>query len=232
MTLVHGGPYGRSADALHLSWSRWGQWLATVGYAVLLPNPRGGLGHGHDFAARVAGEVGIGDWSDVKAGIELLVAEGVADPDRLGIGGWSQGGYMTAWAVGQTAMFKAGIMGAGVSDWGMMTATSDLPHFEMMLGGSADWEGVGPHRHDALSPISFAGGVTTPVLVLHGEKDDRVPVGQGRYFAQALRERGTPYELVVYPREPHGIRERNHQLDLLRRVRRWVDRWLGPARLA
>jgi len=228
MTLVHGGPYWRYADELQLSWGRWGQWLATAGYAVLLPNPRGGMGRGHDFADRVAGAVGMEDWADVEAGIDHLVAAGIADAERLGIGGWSQGGFMTAWAVGQTRRFKAGIMGAGVSDWGMMVATSDLPHFEAMLGGSTGWEGIGPHHHDALSPISFAATVTTPTLILHGALDERVPVSQARFFAQALRKHGVPGELVVYPREPHGIRERNHQLDLLRRVRAWVEQWLGP----
>ena len=136
---------------------------------------------------------------------------------------------MTAWAVGQTDRFKAGVMGAGVSDWGMMVATSDLPHFEADLGGSTGWEGPGPHRHDALSPISFAHRVTTPVLILHGEADERVPLGQAEYFARALREHGVAHEYVVYPREPHGVRERAHQLDLLRRTRSWFDRWIGTA---
>ncbi|MFO0846875.1 MAG: prolyl oligopeptidase family serine peptidase, partial [Gemmataceae bacterium] len=109
VTLVHGGPYGRFADGLQLNWQPSGQWLATAGYAVLLPNPRGGMGHGQGFAACVAGRVGLEDWGDIVAGIDRLVAEGVADPDRLGIGGWSQGGFMTAWAVGQTDRFKAGV---------------------------------------------------------------------------------------------------------------------------
>jgi dipeptidyl aminopeptidase/acylaminoacyl peptidase len=227
VTLVHGGPYGRFADALQLGVTQWGQWLATAGYAVLLPNPRGGLGRGHDFADRVAGAVGAEDWADIQAGIDYLVGAGIADPSRLAIGGWSQGGFMSAWAVGQTDRFQASIMGAGVSDWGMMVATSDLPHFEAILGGSAGWEGAGPHRHDALSPISYAGRVITPVLILHGEKDERVPVSQGRFFAQALREHGVQNQLVVYPREGHAIRERQHQLDLLRRVRDWIERGLG-----
>jgi dipeptidyl aminopeptidase/acylaminoacyl peptidase len=228
MTLVHGGPYWRYADTLQVGPTRWGQWLATAGYAVLLPNPRGGSGRGHAFADTVAAAVGKEDWLDVLAGVEYAVAAGIADPERLGIGGWSQGGFMTAWAVGQTTRFKVGIMGAGVSDWGMMTATSDLPHFERMLGGSAGWEGPGPHQHATLSPISFAHKATTPLLILHGAEDARVPVSQGRFMAQALREQGVPVQLVVYPREPHGIRERQHQLDLLRRVREWTARWLGP----
>ena len=227
MTLVHGGPYGRFADEFQIGASRWGQWLALSGYAILLPNPRGGKGRGDDFADRVSGAVGQEDWGDIEAGIDHLIGEGIADRDRLGIGGWSQGGFMTAWAVGQTRRFKVGIMGAGVSHWGMMAATSDMPSFDAMLGGSTPWDGIGPHRADALSPISFARHVTTPLLILHGADDAWVPVSQAKLMAQALRATGVPHELVIYPREPHGIGERNHQLDMLRRVRAWVGRWLG-----
>jgi dipeptidyl aminopeptidase/acylaminoacyl peptidase len=227
VTQVHGGPYFRWPDALQVDWSDWGQWLAQDGYAVFLPNPRGGLGHGSAFADTVAGEVGQADWQDILAGIDRLVGDGIGDPGRLGICGWSQGGFMTAWAVGQTDRFRFGIMGAGVSDWGMMVAESDLPHFEAMLGGSTGWEGLGPHRHDALSPVSYVHRVHTPVLILHGEQDERVPVSQGRFFARGLREYGIPVELVTYPREPHAIRERNHQLDLLQRVRSWAARWIA-----
>jgi dipeptidyl aminopeptidase/acylaminoacyl peptidase len=227
ITLVHGGPYGRFADEFQLRPHPSGQWLATAGYAVYLPNPRGGMGHGHEFAVRVAGRVGLEDWGDIVAGLDRLIDDGVADPDRLGIGGWSQGGFMSAWAVGQTDRFKAAVVGAGPTDWGMMAATSDVPHFEGALGGSYGWEGIGPHPHDAISPISFAHRVTTPCLILHGERDERVPLNQAEFFHRALQERGVPHEYVVYPREPHGIRERNHQLDLLRRVRAWYGRWLG-----
>jgi dipeptidyl aminopeptidase/acylaminoacyl peptidase len=220
--ILHGGPYGRSGDDLQLSWAFPGQWLATAGYAVFCPNPRGGFGHGAEFARAVRGAVGVADWPDVESGLERLVEEGVADPDRLALGGWSQGGYMTAWGVTQTTRFRAGVMGAGVSDWGMMVAESDVPTFETALGGSTGWEGPGPHRHDELSPISYAHRVTTPTLILHGEQDERVPVSQGRFFARALREHGVEFELVTYPREPHGIGERNHLLDVLRRWREWL----------
>jgi dienelactone hydrolase len=227
VTLVHGGPYDRHADRLQLGWDPSGQWLATAGYAVFLPNPRGGKGHGHDFAVRVAGAVGLEEWTDIRAGIDLLVARGVADPDRLGIGGWSHGGFMAAWAVGQTDRFKAAVMGAGISDWGMLAATGEEGPFEAALGGSSGWEGPGPHRHDRLSPISYAAEVRTPVLILHGENDPNVPVSQAEFFHRALRRFGAEHTYVVYPREHHAIRERNHQLDVLRRTRAWFDRWLG-----
>ncbi|SBT43527.1 alpha/beta hydrolase family protein [Micromonospora auratinigra] len=227
VTLVHGGPYDRHADRLMLDWHPSGQWLATAGYAVFLPNPRGGRGHGHDFAVRVAGAVGLADWPDVCAGIDLLVADGVADPDRLGIGGWSHGGFLAAWAVGQTDRFRAAVTGAGISDWGMLAATGEQGRFEAALGGSHGWEGPGPHHHDRLSPISYAARVRTPVLILHGEEDTNVPVSQAEFFHRALRAFGVEHEYVVYPRENHAIRERSHQLDVLRRTRAWFDRWLG-----
>ncbi|WP_329109988.1 S9 family peptidase [Micromonospora sp. NBC_01699] len=227
VTLVHGGPYNRHADRLMLGLDPFGQWLATAGYAVFLPNPRGGKGHGHDFAVRVAGAVGLDEWTDICAGIDLLVADGVADPARLGIGGWSHGGFMAAWAVGQTDRFRAAVMGAGISDWGMLAATGEEGPFESALGGSSGWEGTGPHRHDRLSPISYASRIRTPVLILHGENDTNVPLAQAEFFHRALRRFGVEHEYVVYPRAGHSIRERNHQLDLLRRTRAWFDRWLG-----
>lgn len=226
IVLPHGGPYGRSTLGWNLAPLRWGPWLAAHGYAALLPNYRGGLGRGHRFATMARGKVGLGDFEDVMAGVDAAIDHGIADPERLGIGGWSQGGFMTAWAVTQTKRFKAGVMGAGVSDWGMMTMTSDMPTFESSLSGDRPWDGPGPHRAAQLSPISFAGNVETPLLILHGKNDERVPVSQAVGFARALRERGVPVEMVTYPREPHGIRERNHQRDILRRVLAWYDRWL------
>jgi dipeptidyl aminopeptidase/acylaminoacyl peptidase len=224
--LVHGGPYGRSPNGFHLRPLDWGQWLATHGYAVLMPNPRGGMGHGNAFATAARGAVGEGDFGDVMAMVDAAIARGIADPERLGIGGWSQGGFMTAWAVTQTNRFKAGVMGAGVSDWNMMTMTSDMPTFEAALGGDRPWDGPGPHNAARLSPISYAKNATTPLLMLHGKNDARVPVTQAIGFERALRERGVPTQLVTYPREPHGVRERAHQRDILRRVRAWYDQWL------
>jgi dipeptidyl aminopeptidase/acylaminoacyl peptidase len=226
VVLVHGGPYGRWEDGCHVSWGDWGQWLATAGYAIIMPNPRGGYGHGETFAAAARGDVGGADWLDVLAAVDAAVDRGIADPNRLGIGGWSQGGFMTAWAVTQTDRFKAGIDGAGPTEWGWMAATSDMGAFEAELGGSTLWDGPGPYRHSEISPLSHTRRVTTPLLILHGENDARVPVSQATSFHRALRESGATVEMVIYPREPHGIDERHHQLDLLQRVREWYDRHL------
>lgn len=229
VTIVHGGPYDRYADCLQLFWHPSAQWLAAAGYAVFLPNPRGGQGHGHEFAAAVAGRVGREEWTDILAGIDLLVAEGVADPDRLGIAGGSHGGFMAAWAVGQTDRFRAALVSAGVIDWGMLAAAGENGQFEAALGGSTGWDGIGPHPHDAVSPVSYAGRVRTPVLILHGAEDTNVPLGQAVYFHRALRHFGAEHEFVVYPREGHFIWERGHQLDFLRRTRAWFDRRLKPS---
>lgn len=225
---IHGGPYGRWADEfLGVSWWAFGQWLATAGFAVLHPNPRGSQGRGQAFAAAVAGAVGQEEWTDILAGIDALVADGTADPGRLGIVGWSHGGFMAAWAVTQTNRFRAAVMGAGVVDWAIQVGAGDFGRAEAVQGGSFGWEGPGPHRHDLLSPVSYAANVTTPVLIVHGEADSNVPVGQATYFHRALSQFGAEHELVVYPRENHEFAERAHQVDVMDRIRSWFIRWLN-----
>jgi dipeptidyl aminopeptidase/acylaminoacyl peptidase len=231
VTMIHGGPYSRWADQLMASWWSWGQWLAAAGCAVFHPNPRGSQGRGQEFAAMVAGAVGQDEWTDTLAGIDWLVAAGVADPARLGIAGWSHGGFVAAWAVTQTDRFRAAVMGAGIADWAMQVGVGEQGRAEASLGGSFGWEGPGPHRHDQLSPISHATKVSTPVLILHGEDDTNVPVGQAIYFHRALIQLGVDHELVIYPGENHSFSERSHQIDVLERVRSWFMHWLGdPAK--
>ncbi|MGW3993808.1 S9 family peptidase [Amycolatopsis sp. NPDC004772] len=213
VTLVHGGPYDRYADRFQLGWFRHGQWLAAAGFAVFLPNPRGGLGHGHAFAASVAGDVGGAEFTDLLAGIDLLVEAGVADGDRLGIGGGSHGGFMAAWAVTQTDRFKAAVVNAGIADWPLLAATGECGRYDRALGGREN------------SPITHAHRIRTPVLIVHGEDDTNVPLSQAELLHHALGDR--PHEFVVYPREGHSLRERGHQLDYLHRARAWFCAWLA-----
>lgn len=166
------------------------------------------------------------DFDDIMSGVDAAIERGLADPDRLGIGGWSHGGYLTAWAVSQTNRFKAAVMGGGISDLGMMTLSSDAPLVPAVLAGDRPWDGIGPHNADRFSPISYAANVETPLLILHGQNDTRVPVSQAIGFERALRGQDVPVELVTYPREPHGIGEPAHQKDVLRRVRAWYKRFL------
>jgi dipeptidyl aminopeptidase/acylaminoacyl peptidase len=226
VTSVHGGPYNRYADQLMVAWWSFGQWLAAAGFAVFCPNPRGSQGHGRAFAAMVAGAVGQQEWTDILAGLDDLVAAGVADPDRLGIAGWSHGGFMAAWAVTQTDRFRAAMMGEGVADWAVQVGSGDFGREEVAYAGSFGWEGPGPHRHDQLSPISYAANVSTPLLIVHNEEDSNVPVGQAMYLHRALLQFGAEHDLVIYPRENHVMTERAHQVDVLERVRAWFTRWL------
>ena len=126
----------------------------------------------------------------------------------------------------QTRRFKAAVVGGGPTDWTMLSATSDLPSFESALTGGAAWDATTRRLADGRSPLVHAGSITTPLLILHGQEDKRVPLHQAVALHRALRNRGVPVELVTYPREPHAVHERRHQADILRRVRAWYDRWL------
>ena len=179
VVLPHGGPYGRSGRELHIRPGDWGQWLAAGGYAVLMPNYRGGMGHGQAFAASVRGDMGGAEWRDVLAAVDAAVERGIADPARLGIGGWSQGGFLTAWAVTQTDRFRAGVVGAGVTDWSMLCLTSDVPSFETALVGGSPWRTTTRRHADARSPLVHAERISTPLLILQGQQDARVPPTQG-----------------------------------------------------
>jgi dipeptidyl aminopeptidase/acylaminoacyl peptidase len=221
---IHGGPSGAWTDHLYGTWHDWAQLLAGRGYAVLLPNPRGGTGRGWQFQRANQHDWMGGDYRDSQAGLDALIERGIADPDRLGIGGWSYGGYTTTWAVSQTGRFKAAVAGAGTSNRTSAIGTTDLPRWAQtwFAGGFAE----NPDTYWQRSPVRYIGQATTPTLVLHGELDQRVPHSQGVEFYNQLRMHGVPAKMVTYPREPHVFREREHQRDLLERVLGWFDQWL------
>ncbi|HEX9039079.1 MAG TPA: S9 family peptidase [Ktedonobacterales bacterium] len=224
ITHLHGGPTWQWSMRLLASWHDWGQWLASQGYAVLLPNPRGSAGRGREFAWSNQRNWGLGDLDDVLSGVDALVARGLADPDRLGVGGWSYGGYLTSWTIGHTNRFKAAIAGAAVTDL-LSFQAADIPAWlptQIMLAPSYQDQ----EAYLRLSPITYIASATTPTLVLHGGADERVRLGQGKELYHALQALGVDSEMVIYPREPHGFRERAHQRDLLIRVSAWFNRWL------
>jgi dipeptidyl aminopeptidase/acylaminoacyl peptidase len=224
---VHGGPSWQWLDRFMASWHDWAQWLAAQGYAVLLPNPRGSTGRGREFNHRNHRNWGHGDLDDILSGVASLVTRGIADPARLGICGWSYGGYMTAWAIGQTHQFKAAIVGAGVTDL-LSFQASDIPHWlprNQMLAEPYDDQAI----YLRCSPITYVANAQTPTLILHGEKDERVRLGQARELYHALRSRGIPVDMVTYPRESHVFTEVRHQRDVLDRIAAWFRRWLVQA---
>ncbi len=221
---VHGGPEWAWWSGWHGSWHEWGQLLASNGYVVFLPNPRGSYGQGWRFVEANRDDWGGMDLRDILDGLDDLVARKIADPDRLGIGGWSYGGFMTSWAITQTGRFKAAIMGAGVSDLFSMNGTSDIPGYLKLV--FLDTPFNRRHAYDAHSAMTFIKNCKTPTLVLHGQADGRVPVSQGLEFYNGLKSLGVETEMVIYPREQHPIEERPHQIDLLKRVLDWYDRHL------
>lgn len=218
---VHGGPSGAQSDntAIHYA-----QILASAGYATLRVNYRGSWGSGVAFADGVLGDMGGKDFQDIMAGIDYLIAQGLIDGNRLAIGGWSNGGYLSAWAVTQTTRFKAAVMGAGISDWHNMHAQTNIADADVLLLQADPLENPDAYRRS--SPITYASRVTTPTLILHGENDPAVPVAQAYAFYRALCERNVPTELVVYPREGHGVSEREHLLDADARTLRWLEKYV------
>lgn len=220
----HGGPAGARTWGFYSTW----QVLAGHGYAVLSPNFRGSAGYGQAFVAANEDDFGGGDFADLMAGVDALVEQGIADPRRLGIMGYSYGGYMTAWAIGQTDRFRAAVAGAGVTNLQSFYGTSDIQWFTRDYQRGRPWER--PERYAAQSPITYVGRVKTPTLIYHGDEDRRVPMEQSEQLYVSLRERGVPTELVRYPREAHGLTEYWHQRDCLERILGWLDRWIRNRR--
>jgi dipeptidyl aminopeptidase/acylaminoacyl peptidase len=170
--------------------------------------------------------VGGGEYRDMLAGVDAMVARGIADPERLGIGGWSWGGYMTAWTVSQTTRFKAAVMGAGLANMISDNSLGDIPSSNLSYFEASPYHDPDPYYER--SAIRHIRNVTTPTLILHGEADKRVHPAQGTEMYIALRTLGVKTQFVSYPRQAHGIEERKHQADLLRRVLAWFDEHLKP----
>ncbi len=219
VTLVHGGPTG--AVRFDYQVGRWARVLADAGLAVFVPNYRGSTGWGLDFAESNVGDMGGRDFEDIMAGIDSLIAEGIADADRLGICGWSYGGYMTAWAIGRTDRFKAAMAGAAITDWRSFHGRSYLHTWDRKHYGDSDPYDA-DSAHARFNPFANIRAITTPTLFLHGELDWDVPVEQAYFMYRALKDLGVETQLVVYPREPHGFTEYAHRLDMITRIRDWM----------
>ncbi len=222
VVLVHGGPTGRWSD----TFEPWGQLLVARGYAVLYPNVRGSTGYGAKFVEMNRADWGGGDFKDVMAGVDAMIARGVADPNRLGIGGWSYGGYMAAWAVTQTNRFKAAVSGAPVIDMASEFGTEGSSAYDEWFYGTPYEKLDGFIKS---SPMTYVKNVKTPTLLLQGESDLTDPIGQSQQFYRGLKRYGVASDFVVYPREPHGLREEKHLLDRLNRIVAWYDKYLKPS---
>lgn len=222
VVLVHGGPTGAWHDTIE----PWGQLLAAHGFAVLYPNIRGSTGYGERFIELNRGDWGGKDFKDVMAGVDAVIARGIADPDRLGIGGWSYGGYMAEWAITQTDRFKAAVSGAGMANLISEFGTETYPAYDQWFYG-VPYER--PEGFLKSSPFMYLKNAHTPTLILQGEADRTDPMGQSQELYRGLKHYGVEAELVLYPREPHGLREEKHLLDRLNRIVAWFEEHLKPA---
>jgi dipeptidyl aminopeptidase/acylaminoacyl peptidase len=224
---VHGGP----AAAVP---ARWMPEQATVaqlsraGYFVFMPNPRGSYGQGEAFTRANVKDFGYGDLRDVMAGVDTVIRRFPVDSARMGLTGWSYGGYMTMWAVTQTKRFKAAVAGAGISDWLSYTGENGIDEWMLPYFGAYVYDD--PNVYAKSSPMSFIKQARTPTLVVVGERDVECPAPQSFEFWRGLKQYGVTSELVVYPDEGHGIRNPAHQKDLMERSLRWFDQYLkSPA---
>jgi len=217
MVWFHGGPaYNWS---LGIQMDNWAQLFASRGYMIFLPNFRGSSGYGLGWMTANVENWGEGPMGDVMSGVDYLINQGWADKDRLFVGGGSYGGYLTSWVITQTTRFKAAYVAAGVADLVTEYALTDEPSFLIGYFNSAPYDNEEIYRKN--SPLSYASKVKTPVLIVHGERDLRVPVSQAYEFYSALKHYGAKTKLVIYPGEYHGIRGYVHQLDLMARVLEW-----------
>ena len=221
---AHGGPSWQWEDYAYVDWHDWAQYLASHGFAVLAPNPRGSTGRGSAFQKGLINDVGGGEVRDLITGAQAMVDRGIADPERLGIGGWSWGGYLTAYTITQTTMFKAAMMGAGLSNLISDHGTDDIPSANLLYFPGHPYEHLDMYWQ--ASAIKHITKVKTPTLILHGDSDARVQPSQGAEMYRALKVLGVPVQFVRYPREPHGLKERLHQIDLLKRLLDWYTKYL------
>jgi dipeptidyl aminopeptidase/acylaminoacyl peptidase len=204
------------------SWWQWAQLLASNGYVVFLPNARGVTGQGWKLHETIT-DWGGSAFDDIMDGVDSLIEQKIADPNRLGIGGWSNGGFMTTWAITHTNRFKAAVAFAAPVDFQIEWGVAGFGRSWSTL-----WDTPMRARavYDAHSPFHFVQNCTTPTLILHGETDPNAPIAQAYEFYHALKALGTESEMVVYPREGHSIQERAHQIDFQNRVLAWYAKHL------
>ncbi|MBC7900892.1 MAG: S9 family peptidase [Saprospiraceae bacterium] len=198
--------------------------FAAKGYAILRPNPRGSSGYGTPFRQANIKDWGMGDYQDLMTGVDKVIEMGVADPNRLGVMGWSYGGYMTSTIITKTKRFKAASAGAPVTNLMSFNGTADIPSFVPDYFGGQSWENPDLYiKHSAMFNIK---GASTPTLIQHGDADVRVPISQGYELYNALKAQGVPTRMIVLPRQPHGPNEPKMQIAAMQSNLDWFEKYL------
>jgi len=219
--VIHGGPHGISADGFHGRWNP--QLFAAPGYVAALVNFQGSTSWGQDFARRIQGEWAERPFEDVMRATDALIASGLVDEKRMAAAGGSYGGYMAAWIEGHTDRFRCIVNHAGVYNT-LSQYASDVTQGRNLSFGGEPWENIeNIHR---CNPAHAAEGFHTPMLVLHGERDFRVPVTQGLECYGVLKAKGVPARLVYFPDENHWILKPQNSRLWYREVHAWLERWL------
>jgi len=226
LLVIHGGPAGVFTQSYLASRGPYPvATFASRGFAVLRVNPRGSSGYGQKFRFANIKDWGGGDYQDLLTGVDRVVQMGVADPERLGVMGWSYGGFMTSWTITQTHRFKAASVGAAVTNLMSFIGTADIPSFIPDYFGAQPWEDLEIYRKH--SAMFNAKGVKTPTLIQHGEADERVPISQGYEFYNALKVQNVPVRMIVLPRMPHGPNEPKMVLKAKQTNLEWFEKYLG-----
>lgn len=221
--LVHGGPQGAWLDNWGYRWNA--QMWAARGYVTVLINPHGSTGYGQTFTEQISGDWGGAVYDDLMKGVDHVIKQGYVDPARIGAAGGSYGGYMVNWMMGHTDRFKAYVSHAGIFNSVSMYATEELWFQEWEFKGTP-WDN--PELYQKWSPHLHAGKFKTPTLVVHGELDYRVPVGEGIQLFSTLQRRGTPSKFLYYPDEGHWILKPQNSELWYKTVLDWFDQWLKP----
>ncbi len=218
---IHGGPVSQFSTRFNFEW----QLFAAHGYAVVGANPRGSSGRGREFSRAIFADWGNKDYEDVMAAVDHVIAMGVADPDRLGVGGWSYGGILTNYVITKTGRFKAAISGASEVNY---TANYGHDHYQRQWEAELGlpWRTV--DLWIKLSPFFQVERITTPTLIMCGDQDWNVPLQNSEQLYQALRRLGRETQLVIYPGQSHSIRRPSFQKDRYERYLAWYDKYLKP----
>jgi dipeptidyl aminopeptidase/acylaminoacyl peptidase len=217
VTIVHGGP---SSSAMS-SWpGERNAFIASQDWLTFFPNPRGSYGRGEAFTQANVKDFGHGDLRDIMSGIDAVAQIYPVDNSRLGIYGWSYGGFMTMWTVTQTNRFRAAVAGAGIVNWQSYYGQNSIDQWMLPFFGASVYDD--PEVYAKSSPINYIKNVKTPTLVLVGERDGEVPAPQSFEFWHALRTLGVETQLVVYPDEGHRFTQAEHKRDVAKRIVEWL----------
>jgi dipeptidyl aminopeptidase/acylaminoacyl peptidase len=226
---VHGGP----SSAVMPRWPGVGYGpvpFSALDYFVLMPNPRGSYGEGEKFTQANRKDFGYGDLRDILAGVDAVEKKYPIDDHRVGLTGWSYGGFMTMFAVTQTHRFRAAVAGAGISDWQSYYGENQIDRWMIPFFGASVYDD--PAVYAKMSAINYIKNVTTPVLEVVGERDGECPAPQSFEFWHALRDLGKTTELVVYPDEGHGFVNPDHRRDVLERALGWFEEYMPDTELS